>query len=850
MNVERRVETSKQVVFSIGGRGDFESGFSIKLQIRENGRLCVSEVSGSLSPAPEIGKLLNDWLEEHISWGEKCRWWREDTRQISVPNQIIKNYSSGDSDDSDRNIASKFEQALNDWLDRSSLGDIREELLQTVGRNDSVSFIVETENPELQKIPWELWRLLRRRYRYAEVALSSIRVPQKGSLSLPVKILVILGSDEKIDIQTDWKIIQNKLPLAELVLLPKPSSDKLREKLRSQPWDIIFFAGHSATQKRGNDAIIWINDQEYLSFKQLNTALETAVENGLKLAIFNSCDGLGLARQLANLQIPHIIVMRQPIHDNVAQKFLDNFLTSFAGGASLNQAMREARDKLRLIENRSPNASWLPVLFQSPEEPPLFYPQADPSPQPVAKPTQPLPKPSKPAQKVMLLSILSAAVLSIAAAYWFRNSLFYRAAESAPGISLGEEVLIKNSSPEKQAGVKAFAQQDYQKAIANFKAALNHNPKDFESRIYLNNAIAASRKEEPLKIAVSVPIGSNSPVAEEILQLVQLQDKINNRDYGINGKLLQIVIANDNNDKELARKVATRFVKDTKILAAVAHNASNASIAAADIYKQGELVVISPTSFADELKNNSYIFRMVPQITYFAAKLSRYIRHQVPNPKVGICLDPDAPDNRSFKQQFQQVFSAEKGQFIELNCNFSSPNYKPSSVVAEIKKYRVNTLLMSPHIDRIAKAIEVFKAVRDNNLKLKLFGSPTLNTNKTIELGGKAVEGLTLSVPWYPNAAQKNSFVSKFQSGWHPKTITWRSPMAYDATLAITSAIEQLQQPNRQELDSLLRSSNFVVDGVTGKFRFDSTTGERVSLAQNDNDAVIQIKGGKFVRIE
>ena len=39
--------------------------------------------------------------------------------------------------------------------------------------------------------------------------------------------------------------------------------------------------------------------------------------------------------------------MRQPIHDNVAQKFLDDFLTCFAGGASLHQAVREARDKLR-----------------------------------------------------------------------------------------------------------------------------------------------------------------------------------------------------------------------------------------------------------------------------------------------------------------------------------------------------------------------------------------------------------------------------------------------------------------------------------------------------------------------
>lgn len=850
MNAQTREETSKQVVFQIGG-GDFDNGFPVRLQIRENGRLCVSEVSGKLSPAPEIVKLLNDWLEEHISWGESCRWWRGNNRQISVPHQIIKNYSSGDTEENTSKIAPKFEQALNDWLDRSSIKDIRDELLHTVGRNDSVSFIIETENSELQKIPWELWGLLRKRYRYAEVALSSIRVPPRESLSAPVKILVILGSDEKIDIETDWNIIQKNLPKAELVPLRKPSASELREKLRNQPWDIVFFAGHSATEKAGNDARIWINDQEYLSPRQLNTALERAVENGLKLAIFNSCDGLALARQLASLQIPHVIVMRQPIHDNVAQRFLDVLLTSFAGGASIHQAMREARDNLRLIENSSPNASWLPVLFQNPEEPPLFYPQADPS----AKLNKPnklllLLNSLKSKHKVMLLGILPVAVLSIPAAYWIYNSLFHQAAESAPGISLGEEVLFKNSSSEKEAGVKAFAQQDYSRAIANFKAALKPNPSDSETRIYLNNAIAATRKAEPLKVAVSIPIGSNPAVADEILQPVsQLQEEIKDED-GINGKLLQIVIANDNNNGDLAQKVADKFVKDTKILAVIGHNASNASIAAADIYNQGNLVAISPTSFSDKLQDKPYIFRMVPQITYFAAKLSNFIRNQVPNPKVGICLDPDAPDNESFKKAFEQVFSADKGQSITLECNFSSPNFKPSSVVAQIKKNNVNALLMSPHIDRIYKAVEIFKAVQESKLQLRLFGSPSLNTNKTIELGGKAVEGLTISVPWYQNATGKNSFASKFKSSWHPKTITWRSPMAYDATKAIATALEQLPQPNRQKLNSLLRDPKFAVNGVTGKFRFDSSTGEKVSLAQNDNDAVIQIQEGKFVRIE
>jgi hypothetical protein len=43
---------------------------------------------------------------------------------------------------------------------------------------------------------------------------------------------------------------------------------------------------------------------------------------------------LGLAKHLASLHIPKIIVMREPVPDLVAQEFLKNFLTAFASGKS------------------------------------------------------------------------------------------------------------------------------------------------------------------------------------------------------------------------------------------------------------------------------------------------------------------------------------------------------------------------------------------------------------------------------------------------------------------------------------------------------------------------------------
>jgi branched-chain amino acid transport system substrate-binding protein len=835
---------SKRVIFRIE-EGNFEQGFPVTLTIKDNGEICVQEVKGRLAPAPEIIDRYNEWQQAYYSWGKTHRWWR---RKIEVPEQINTNYSSCGSEKNPNNYADQFKVALNEWLDRSDLGELREELLHTVNREDSVSFIVQTEHKELQRLPWELWRLLKNRYRQAEVALSIKSSPIKGALRNSVKILALLGNDEKIDIQTDWNILKEKLQNCELVLLEKPSADEFWKTLRSQPWDIIFFAGHSSTQPDGNDAGIWLNNQEYLSPQKLEISLEEAVINGLKLAIFNSCDGLGLARQLEKLQIPHIIVMREPVHDEVAQKFLDYFLTSFAKGTSLHEAVREARERLRLIEDRSPNASWLPVIFQNPEEPPLFYPQEEPSPKPVDK----LPDNREPGQKIKKLAFWGGmgAIALATLAFGIYGFIEWRKDSTlASGISLGEEILSKTSISEKQAGVKAFGDKNYSGAVANFKASLQKNPNDPEARIYLNNAKAANSKQI-IKIAVSVPFGVNQPIAEEILRgVAEVQEEINRED-GINGKPLQVIIANDNNDGEQAKKVAQTFVKDPTIWAVVGHNSSNASVAAADTYKNGKLVMISPTSFANQLRVPSYVFRMVPQITFFAAQLSKGLGKAIPNPKVAICVDNVSPDQESFRNEFKYVVSAYKGQHIDLHCNFADPSFNPITVVEAIRKNNVNSLMVAPYVNNLPKAMELFKAVREEQLPIKLFGSPTLYNDKTIEWGGEAVEGLILSVPYYPDEKEKDSF----QKLWKTELNTWRSPMAKDTTRAIATGLQQLLQqknPTRQDLDNILRDSNFKVKGVTGEFKFSSSTGEREFLFQQKRtDALIRVQDGKFVKIE
>jgi serine/threonine-protein kinase len=191
-----------------------------------------------------------------------------------------------------------------------------------------------------------------------------------------VKVLAVFGRDTKINLQQDWKMLENLLSQksnAQLIDIHKPKLEDLCDQIEKYRPQILFFAGHSRSEESGDDGFIDLNDEDSITIDDLEPEIRKAVKYGLQLAIFNSCDGLGIARQLAQLEVPNIIVMREPVPDEVAQKFLQRFLEVFALGKPLHLAVRRARERINRLENKFPGATWLPMTFQNEAEPPLTW---------------------------------------------------------------------------------------------------------------------------------------------------------------------------------------------------------------------------------------------------------------------------------------------------------------------------------------------------------------------------------------------------------------------------------------------------------------------------------------------
>lgn len=372
---------------------------------------------------------------------------------------------------------------------------------------------------------------------------------------------------------------------------------------------------------------------------------------------------------------------------------------------------------------------------------------------------------------------------------------------------------IQLSVKKKQAGTQAFAQGNCEEAKKLFAEAKNIFPNDPENIIYLHNVQVGSN---PLKIAVSVPIGNQPPIAQEILRgVAYAQYKIN--ETGINNRKLLVEIINDDNDSAVVKKVAEELVKDATILAVIGHNTSKASLAAAPFYND-QLVMVSPTSTSDNLSNyNKFIFRSVFTNREMTKTLAKYAVKTINKNPIAVCYAHDDPSSKSFTVDFRKSVNNEGGKTIEIDCNLSSSNFNAVTAVSQAINLGANGLFIDPEINQLNTAINLANV---NNGRLVLFGEPTLYTKEILQ---GQVEGLVLVAPWHPDL--NPSFAQNMQSFWGGP-VNWRTGMAYDATQAIIAGLQQKQ--TRQGLQQVLGSREFTAQGENGEIKFDYDSGDRL----------------------
>ena len=282
-----------------------------------------------------------------------------------------------------------------DWLKSRELLELRSQIAKLAqaktadNTSPHINLSLTCEPLALARFPWETWEILGEFGQRSEVRVirspANLRHSPTGKMrSGKMRILVILGDETGLSFKAETESLKSLDRLAEVQFegwRVGESTAGLKERIAlrltaAAGWDILFFAGHS------NESVLTggelaIAPQTSIFLNEIKPQLLKAKDNGLQFAIFNSCKGLDLANTLIDLGLSQVAIMREPIHNSVAQEFLIQFIQHLVSHAkneahTVQDSVLAACEYLKLERNLTyPSSYCVPSFFCHPETVPF-----------------------------------------------------------------------------------------------------------------------------------------------------------------------------------------------------------------------------------------------------------------------------------------------------------------------------------------------------------------------------------------------------------------------------------------------------------------------------------------------
>ncbi len=444
-------------------------------------------------------------------------------------------------------------------------------------------------------------------------------------------------------------------------------------------------------------------------------------------------------------------------------------------------------------------------------------------------------------------------------------------------ISCGEESLFSGDQPtNKNDGLKAYYEQEYQKASEFFKVSWAKEDRDPETLIYWNNAkLNTNINIKPYTIAVGIPIRVDEDTAKELLRgIAQAQDEINNSEVKINGRPLKILIADDHDDVAHAKRRANQIASQSEVIAVVGHYASGITLKTLEVYQKHKIVIVAPISSSESLtdfcikQKQCFFFRIVANhnhaATYLADLLLDDLEKKGLEKTAGVVYSHPDDYSKSFKSVIEKRVR-EKGNFINLEPNdLSIRAFDAGQIIDHAQQNQVNAIFVVPEGRNTNYAIpNAVNLIKLNQGRLLLGGAPSLYHPQTLkDLSNESKSVLSKFIAysdWHRlkgcvDTAEGKAFCQQASKLWKTTQLSLRTATGYDAIMTIAKALETLPNSDRVKLQEALSNNNFSYSGVTGtvKFKPDGNRteppGAAVKVIRSTCDSAYQ--GLEFVPIE
>jgi branched-chain amino acid transport system substrate-binding protein len=313
-------------------------------------------------------------------------------------------------------------------------------------------------------------------------------------------------------------------------------------------------------------------------------------------------------------------------------------------------------------------------------------------------------------------------------------------------------------------------------------------------------------------------------------------DEINAKG-GVLGRKLDLLSEDDRSITEEARSAALKLLQRDQVVALLGEIASSRSLAAAPEAQRARVPMISPGSTNPGVTEvGDYIFRACFIDPFQGTVMARFAVDELKAKKVAILFDFKQDYSVGLADFFRKTFK-ELGGEIVADERYTSGDIEFRAQLTTIRAAKPDAIFVPGYYTELGL---IAKQARELGIDVPLLGGDGWDSEKTLEIGGSAVEGYYFSTHYAAdsNSPKVQEFVRRYQQKYG-QTPDAMAALGYDTAGILADALTRAGETSGAKLrDAIASTQNY--EGVTGRITIDPARNAR-------KDAVVlKIEGGKF----
>jgi len=316
--------------------------------------------------------------------------------------------------------------------------------------------------------------------------------------------------------------------------------------------------------------------------------------------------------------------------------------------------------------------------------------------------------------------------------------------------------------------------------------------------------------------------------------------ELRNTSGGVDGRLLELIVEDDQQDPDIARQAVSRLIGN-KVTAIIGPMTSAMAVATVPLANTAQLLMLSPTVTTTDLAGmDDYFLRVINSTTNYASKSANYHFSEQGSRRITVTYDlRNQAYTESWLNDYRKGFEAAGGALVAVVPFSSSDDSNFSALAQRLLQSRPDgVLILANSVDTAMLA----QQVRKRDAVVHINACEWSATERLIELGGKAVEGIVIA-QFIDRESQQASYMAfrKAYLARFKREPGFAGLLAFDATNVVLDGLAA--QTSGQTLkQAILARREFA--GAQSRISFDAY-GDAVR-----DTYLTTVRHGAFVRLQ